>query len=349
VEKCVEYLELISAHADGELSEFDSKRVEEHLDTCENCSALLDLYSDLSAAIVESTEPAPEELCSGVMEKIRSDNDNVVSISDIAKKRSITRIVLSRYVPIAACLALVLLTLPRVFNINRSDTDMANEGGLQMMSEMAINRPITGGGGSGGAAQSGGANAPAAAPPAAASDSFYAGDDGTGRSSQSSPFVRPGGADASAPAAESVPSSTPTPSPLMPSAPEPLAPGSQAGAADPMDEPEPEVYIDSPESPLMDDGELYNEQPPGYATGLLREFNDAFALFEITGELPDLLASYEPEPATDELDWEMLFIIPRAAALELLEILAGNDSVSIIVNIENSASDYAIVLYSSSG
>ena len=57
--KCEEYPELISAYADGELSEPEMMHIKEHLDSCENCSAILELYRGISAAVAESSVRAP--------------------------------------------------------------------------------------------------------------------------------------------------------------------------------------------------------------------------------------------------------------------------------------------------
>ena len=134
--KCAEYLELISAYADGELAEADKLLVEEHLAECENCSAILDLYRGASAAFAESCVPAPEELLGGVMSGIMTDGgvgdggaedagsaggaggDSVNNAN--TGKGTVIRMVLTRYVPIAACLVLILLTVPRFLDLNRS-------------------------------------------------------------------------------------------------------------------------------------------------------------------------------------------------------------------------------------
>jgi len=360
VDKCVEYLELISAYADGELSEFDSKRVEEHLSTCENCSALLDLYSEISVAVIESNEPIPNALLENVMEKVL--NDNVVKMSDVSKKRSMTRIVLSRYVPIAACLALVLLTLPRVFDLNRPSSDSASEVGLRMMTDMGgVRSPSAGGGGGTGA--SGGASAPIAAPDSLPEAFNSATDDINENATRGEPGGGSGTGESTAPAPTPAPSPSSVPAPQEPDSPAPheqLSPEAppaqqqppaeapdQTGGSIPLDDPEPADDIHLDEVPLYDIGELESLVPPGNIFSLTDMINDAYIWIEITGELPVFLSQFEPEQPDEMINWEMLFIIPREAALELIEEISGLDGVLIEHSAYNTDSDYAVVFYSS--
>ena len=186
---CSEYMELISAYSDGELAEADRQRLEEHLAACENCSALLDLYREMAGAVAESAAPVPESLCGDVMKEISG--EGTADSADSSKRRRVMRIVLTRYVPIAACLALVLLALPRLLNLGRSSNDEMSTGGSMSVADTAAQRnesgenmagemapggsapgAAAGGGSSGSGSRDSGATAPSAAQssPAAAPD-----------------------------------------------------------------------------------------------------------------------------------------------------------------------------------
>lgn len=189
---CTDFTELISAYADGELSESDARKLEEHLSSCGHCSAFLDLYGEMAVAVTESCVPAPESLCGSVMAEIISGGVSIESGADGDRdgkdstaagsggKRSAVRVILTRYVPIAACLALILLTIPRFISNSRSSKDIINEnaslssgaqaetGGSEAYSSDAVK--TFGEADNGGYAQepAGGAPAPSVAPAAPA-------------------------------------------------------------------------------------------------------------------------------------------------------------------------------------
>ena len=152
---CAEYFELISAYADGELSEFDKQRCEAHLSGCERCSALLGLYREIPAALQEAGVLAPDALCDGVMGRISEGNAALTETETDAdantnteaetdteadikvKRRKTVRAVFLRYVPVAACLALLLATLPRFSNLGCSSSVPASVGGSSSMNNMS--------------------------------------------------------------------------------------------------------------------------------------------------------------------------------------------------------------------
>ena len=107
---CTDYYELISAYADGETNEDDRKLVIGHIAGCESCAARLEAYRDISQTVNRARKPAHPALREGVMTKIHSGD------TDKAMRSSRMRIVLFRYLPIAACLAVMLLTLPRHYS-----------------------------------------------------------------------------------------------------------------------------------------------------------------------------------------------------------------------------------------
>ena len=70
---CTQYLELISARLDGELSPEEEKRLQAHLDQCPSCRALL---ADLTAIYHETSRPledVPAGFADRVMRRIESD------------------------------------------------------------------------------------------------------------------------------------------------------------------------------------------------------------------------------------------------------------------------------------
>ena len=100
---CVEYIDLISSYADGELPVRDKQRVEEHLRECEHCAALLSLYREISISVDEACENPPEALRGGVMSNIFSGK------AFGRKKKPLTaRSMLMKFGPMAACSAILL-------------------------------------------------------------------------------------------------------------------------------------------------------------------------------------------------------------------------------------------------
>jgi len=96
------FLELISVYFDGELSDFDKQRVDEHLRSCVNCAALLETYNEISTAVEESLVEAPDVLLGRVMAGVNT------APKQIKPRRQLHR-TLMRYVPVAACLLLTLV------------------------------------------------------------------------------------------------------------------------------------------------------------------------------------------------------------------------------------------------
>ena len=115
---CTDYEERISAYADGELSDSDRLSIEEHLAVCDDCSALLAIYRAISVTAKETLVPAPTALSETVMKKILS-FDADLGAGSVRKSKTLS-IIMSRYVPLAACLALILLTLPNILKFDRS-------------------------------------------------------------------------------------------------------------------------------------------------------------------------------------------------------------------------------------
>jgi len=107
MKNCVGIAELLCAYADNELSESNRRLVEDHLIICENCSAILKLYKEISDSVNDTNVPAPDALCIGVMNRIQ--NEEAPQKVTISKKRRRYQYILTRYAPIAACLVVVFL------------------------------------------------------------------------------------------------------------------------------------------------------------------------------------------------------------------------------------------------
>jgi hypothetical protein len=119
---CIGVAELLCAYADGELEKSKIHIVEDHLLICENCSAILKLYGEISSAIEETNVPAPEILRPGVMNRIQC--EEIFTDAEKTKKRRQYHFVLTRFAPVAACLIVGLLIWQpwgESFNISGSD------------------------------------------------------------------------------------------------------------------------------------------------------------------------------------------------------------------------------------
>jgi hypothetical protein len=106
MKKCIDFTELISAYTDGELTSGEQRQVEEHLESCESCAALLALYREISGSADELSVDAPEALRIGVMNRIHGENSDRVNEAKKQQKRF--HFILTRYMPIAACLVVML-------------------------------------------------------------------------------------------------------------------------------------------------------------------------------------------------------------------------------------------------
>jgi hypothetical protein len=145
---CIKFEESISAYVDGELGSSDKLLVEEHLRSCPSCLNLLALYHGMSVSLSESCGEAPGSLRDNVMETIKNpstagivtpvDPDEIdLEYEKRVKKRKLVRTVLTRYAPIAACLAIALLVLPQFFNIDRTANEMVDIAPTAALPEMA--------------------------------------------------------------------------------------------------------------------------------------------------------------------------------------------------------------------
>ena len=156
--RCEEYLELISAYVDGELSESEKLDVEEHVGGCGECSAILEMYREMSLAAKETVVPAPAELLEGVMSEIGGTKQrHRASALKISKR---LHLIQSRIIPLAACLIFAILLIPIIRNLNRGissrDTGAGNSMSQNDARQSSETSEANSGGGSGAADQSAG-------------------------------------------------------------------------------------------------------------------------------------------------------------------------------------------------
>ena len=373
MDNCREYMELISAYADGELPETGKQRLDEHLRDCENCTALLELYSEMSSAVTGSCEPSPEALREGVMKEIL--RESAATTADNIKRRRIVRVIMSRYVPIAACLAIILLVLPRFLSANRTGSGSMPAGessvpgsSVQMSGTAdtaaggAMSSPAAGGGfGS----DEGGAIPPAAAPaPSPSNNSAAAPEYAYNTAAESD--EQPADAlfdeeSALAPEINDEPeddrqsAETPEETPQGESgnapedAPAPLVPPSiidgdwpdnwQDNLPDNWQDNLPDDWQDRiPENWPDNWPDSWPEQGSAAGGSLFTEA--IYAIIQINGGLPELMAMYGLDPIDDVA---MYYEIPREYADMLIEFVRDLDGVTVTIVDENGG--YAVLIY----
>jgi len=319
-------MELISAYADGELTELEKSDLESHLDACDHCSSLLGFYREVSISVSESNVPAPEALLGNVMERVLR-ADNITSIDEVmTKKRGAVRIMLTRYIPVAACLAVILLTLPYIRNMSRDSNSI----------------------------QTGGGFAPMSAPFAQQDESYLAEESGFEDSDKEAPgggraAVRDSGSysagSATSPGFSTMPSSAPAPAPSVAPNVLPSDPNDSSLSGTAIPEP-PSGSGQEPERdalpPGADQGTGAGETKTGI-TGVPHYFDDAYAWIIITGYLPEFLLSYDPVPIEDWGSWDTWYAIPRTVAMELIK--ETNPSYAMDVYFIDENIDIAFVFY----
>jgi len=345
---CVKYSELISAYADGELTESESIDVEKHLEACDSCSALLALYREISVAVVESTVPAPESLSEGVMQKIqsgdylpgvdKSDDEDEPRSGDADKRRNVIRVMFTRYVPMAACLAIILLAIPRLLDLNRGANDM---GRSEATSNQSFTGIIAGGAGDAGGSTSYNDNeaesfddvmsavapridatrpdSPEAVPaPVEAPPSGYdsGGSTGGGSGGGSGGGGTPANTDGS------------------------FTEETQEAENGIWDDPSDRILVDEEVISTMPNPEPHPvpPQPPAHDTGLAYPLDYAGIWF--SGDLPRLLRAYDAIVVDDVTRH---FIVPYDDALVLIAEISGRDGVTIVL--PEGDWDHAVVVY----
>jgi hypothetical protein len=134
MKNCTELEEFLSAYADSELGESDKRQVENHLAECESCSAFLEMYREISMSLSESSAPVPDALRIGVMNRVL--HEDSPRVADAEAKRRRYHVFFTRYAPIAACLAVVLLVWQSRGNINLWNAENAASAPVAAMPDM---------------------------------------------------------------------------------------------------------------------------------------------------------------------------------------------------------------------
>ena len=101
--KCEEALVLINQTIDNCISDEDRRALQEHLDSCARCRALLQSYSELQAGLLSLEAEPPARFAQGVMERI---------VRESGKKRRFAFGRASALCAVAAVLLLALSTSP---------------------------------------------------------------------------------------------------------------------------------------------------------------------------------------------------------------------------------------------
>ena len=374
MDTCNEYMELISAYSDGELSGADKQKLEDHLRECAECSSILEIYRGITVAVDESCVPAPESLRVNVMERIAGET-SAQAEANLKKFKTVNRI-LTRYLPAAACLAFLLLTIPRLFGI----------GGLYSRSDNAsapMSAPMPSAASGAMQAPAGGGNIFSEDAEVSMNDNSeaYAMDTGASESPSLSGGPAPATAALSPDAIEA-----PAPVPDAPEA-EMLTPpatssapadagdissiGGEAGGdsgliadneiqvddeqseierlpselstvqEDPNKEPDAELNVMPEEVPEEEPEEVPEEETNTY-------LQDVYAVIIINGSIlkgnmPALFSQYMPEDFDiDEIGY-MSFEVPREQADMLINYLS--DLEGVVINMANENGDHAMVYY----
>ena len=344
--RCADYLELISAYADGELAEPDRRRVEEHLEACEQCSAILDFYREISIASDEACVPAPGALCDGVMEKILSGGAGRDG-GERARPR-LLRTAVTKYLPVAACLAVMLISIPWIANNYRSQTfDMGAAPEAMVQQYTAADAPeafqdsmavMAGGGGPNTFSE----EMPAPGSDAAAPDEDAdVADSASGRASGEAFGETIDDAFIMATDGKSAPSEAEVAEPEL------SRTGVRMQTGDlPPDIPEPQ------DASLFDDyavprstGDDADRPSASGVWDHLSGFQEAYAWIELTGGRPGLLQGHETRYLPAGLEFQEYYLVPQTVVADLIEEAARSDGIDLKVYPFNIDSDYAIILW----
>ncbi len=119
--ECDKYQDLISCYIDGTISEEDRQRLFKHIESCEDCAQLLEIYSDISRTMADDAEP-PEELLSGVMSGVREINEKRRKASRQRHRRAAV------WLAAAACAVIMIIPASRLLLNRAGSADEASAG-----------------------------------------------------------------------------------------------------------------------------------------------------------------------------------------------------------------------------
>lgn len=137
MKNCNELAPLLSAYFDGELTEAERAEVSAHLRECEACRARLSEYAAMRETLLSLEEPeVPAHFAESVMEVIRAEKSAAPKKMKGTKKNT-----WRRFMPVAACAALVLLTVTLFPQMSKMDNNTAAaDTAAPMMTESAEQR-----------------------------------------------------------------------------------------------------------------------------------------------------------------------------------------------------------------
>jgi len=280
----------------------------------------------MSVAAEESCVDAPEALRNGVMERILS-SETAGKAKD-AKGSRVVRAILTRYLPIAACLAVMLISLPWIVNYysGQFGSGGSSSAPAPTMQQLMVQpdqdearntaEAMTGGGDM--ASFSAEIDAP-----------YGSATDNSGAMPEESMAMESRIAVA------------------MPDMQESGDTGTRVNrdSGDPLIQ-TPELWDASMH--VDDSGKALEAEDAGlpWHSEIWRNiegFEDAYAWVEITGDLPIILSRQEPKPLPDGLPFEVYYRVPRSVVEELVKESEARDGIEILMN--NADSDFAVVLW----
>jgi len=371
VKKCIEITELLSVYVDNELNDTDKQSVEEHLAECESCSALLEIYREISISADESNVQVPDALRLGVMNRVQSEEISAEEETE-KKKWWQHQVLLTRVAPIAACLVVVLLVWQfsgNLFGMNDSsspaaapapmadtsvpgvsvdapqaepapaplpetDNDWNDDAGQWGEAEMTLSETTDG-------VQSQGSSAPDTNPAATpgTAPGNRAGDESTGTGQASTPGTnQPGGNTGG--------DQTSTPGTNQP--------GGNTGGGQTSTPGTNQPGTNQPGTSQPGTNQPGTNPPGGNTDGefSIEEINEltknAFVEVAITGgALPTFLNRFEPLTVEDGFEWELVYEITRDDLNGLMAEIVNRPGISFARPFDNRNNTYVMVLFKS--
>ncbi|MBR7081610.1 MAG: zf-HC2 domain-containing protein [Oscillospiraceae bacterium] len=115
---CTKYQDMISSYIDGELTFAEKRELTEHVAACPSCRTMFEAYSAIFGNLGETMAEPPESLKERVMSAIGASRVQYVSPVAAARAPKVKKKSLkwTRYALAAACLAVIIFTVPKVVN-----------------------------------------------------------------------------------------------------------------------------------------------------------------------------------------------------------------------------------------